>query len=470
MARLTCDIIQNVKNAKGLNKLAKMSIKIQNNLQKNQKYVVDIVDYGANGEGVAKIDGVVAFVPFAIVGEKLEIQLVLVKKQFVIGKILQILEPSANRINPPCKYFGKCGGCQLQHMNYYEQLKLKTDMVKNAIEKYAKLDCEINGCAPSPNQYGYRNKFAFPLFEKDGKICAGMYRIASHNIVEIDDCLLQEDCKFVLNEFLKFANEQKYDVHDGQSKNGLKHLVVRSNNDNILVCVVSSKKLHNLQKFGAILQQKYKKVHIINNVNNLNNNVILGKKDQIVCGSGELDYEEFGIKYQVNAHSFLQVNTEVKKLLYNAVLNSINKNDVVIDAYSGAGVLSAIIAKNCKQVYGVEIIKEAVKNADELKNNNKIDNLTNICGDCKDIVPDLIKKCGANVVVLDPPRKGCDQKVIEALLDSEPAKIVYVSCNPATLARDLNLLSNKYVQEKITPYDMFPQTANVETLVVLKKK
>lgn len=447
-----------------------MSIKIKNNLQKNQKYVVDIIDYGANGEGIAKIDGVVTFVPFAIVGEKVEIQLILIKKQFVIGKIIKIIESSENRVAAPCKYFEKCGGCQLQHMNYYEQLKLKTDMVKNAIEKYAKLDCEVNGCVASPNQYAYRNKFAFPLYIQDGKICAGMYRVSSHNIVKIDDCLLQEDCKFVLDSFLNFANEQKYEVYSETSKNGLKHLVVRSNDDGILVCVVSTQKLHNLKEFATKLQQKYKKVHIINNINRLDNNVILGNKDYVVCGSGELEYDEFGIKYQINSHSFLQVNSEIKKLLYSAVLNNIEEHDVVIDAYSGAGVMSAMIAKKCKYVYGIEIVKEAVRNADELANRNKIDNLTNICGDCKVELPVIIAQNKANVVVLDPPRKGCDQKVLEVLLDSEPEKIIYISCNPATLARDLKILSSKYLQEKITPYDMFPQTANVETMVVLKKR
>ena len=438
-----------------------MGIKNQNNLQKNQKYIVDIVDYGANGEGVAKIDGIPVFVPFSIVGEQVEVVIIFVKKDFAIGKLLSVVKTSEHRVEPRCAYYGKCGGCQLQHMDYGEQLNYKTNFVKNSLKKYAGYTGDVKKCIVSAKEYLYRNKFSFPVGKIGKKIIVGMYRPLSHNLVEIENCSIQEDCRDIIDCFLKYANECDVDA---------KHLVARTNGDEILVAVVSAKKLQKLQNFAQYLQQKYKKVHILNNINTKNNNVILGDKDIIVCGDGQICYNEFGVVYDINIHSFMQVNNDIKRQLYNKVLAEIDSDNVVIDAYSGAGLLSAIMAKKCKSVYGIEIIKEAVDSAEKLKKENAIDNLENICGDCAVILPNLVEKVKTDTIVLDPPRKGCDKKVVDAILSVLPDKIVYISCNPATLARDLKMFMDKYEICLVQPFDMFPQTANVETLVILKLK
>lgn len=448
----------------------KKDILSKNIPQKNQTYVVDIIDYGSNGEGIAKIDGYTVFVPFALVGEQVEVLIVQSKKDFAFGKVLNVIKPSEHRVNAPCPYFKKCGGCQLQHMSYGEQLKYKTNFVQNCLKKYADLAVEVDSCVPSESEYSYRNKFSFPVQEIDGKVAVGMYRLASHKFVPIENCLLQTEAKQVIDCFVEYANKFDVKAYNEQIKKGVKHLVCRFWDNSILLTIVSAQKMQNLQFLYEKLQKYYKNVNISVNINKKENNVILGDKDYLEFGESHLHIEEYGLKYSINNHSFMQVNNGVKHLLYNSILQNIDVGDVVVDAYSGAGVLSGIMAQKCKQVYGIEIVKPAVDSANKLVEENNIANLTNICGDCAEELPKLVEKLNNFVVVLDPPRKGCDKKVLDALNKTRPQKIIYVSCNPATLARDLNCLKENYRVEKITPFDMFSQTANVETLVVLSKK
>ena len=442
----------------------------QINLQKNQQFVVKIIDYGANGEGIAKINGLTVFVPFALVGETVEILIVQVKKDFAFAKVLNVVEKSNKRVDAPCPYFTKCGGCQLQHMDYSEQLQYKTYFVRNCLKKYANISADVNACKPCVNEYKYRNKFSFPVQEVDGKICVGMYRVGSHKFVKIDDCLLQTNAKNIIDAFIDYATKYNIKVYNDQTKNGVKHLVCRFFDDEILLTIVATKKMQNLQYLYDNLCKNYKIVNISVNINKKENNVIMGDVDYTKFGSGYLQIQEYGLKYFINNHSFMQVNNYIKHQLYNEVLNYVNTNDTVIDAYSGAGVLSAILAQKCKRVYGIEIVKPAVESANMLAKNNRIKNCTNICGDCAVELPKLVDKLSDFIVVLDPPRKGCDVKVLQALNKTLPNKIIYISCNPATLARDLNILNDNYNVQSITPYDMFPQTANVETLAILTKK
>lgn len=438
--------------------------------QKNEKNVVKIIDYGSKGEGIAKIDGFTVFVPFSLIGEEIEILIVQSKKDFAFGKVLNVVKSSEHRTEALCPYFQKCGGCQLQHMDYNQQLKYKTSFVQNCLKKYANINVNINNCVPSDNIYGYRNKFSFPVEEVNGKVRVGMYRIASHKFVPIEDCLLQINARHIIDAFEEYANAYDINVYNEQTRNGVKHLVCRIFEDSILLTIVSTQKLQNLQFIYEKLQKYYKNVNICVNINKKDNNVILGEKDYIEFGDGFLQVCEYGLNYKINNHSFMQVNNQVKHKLYNSVLKNISSNDVVVDAYSGAGVLSGIMSQNCKMVYGIEIVKPAVDSANKLAKENNIENLINICGDCAIELPRLVEKLKDFVVVLDPPRKGCDMKVLNALNKTLPNKIIYISCNPATLARDINLLKENYNVEEVTPYDMFPQTANVETLVVLTRK
>ena len=442
--------------------------KNQINVQKNQKYIVKIEDFGSNGEGIAKIDGFTVFVPFAIVGEEVEIVIILIKSTFAIGKVLNIIKSSPNRVEPKCPYFKKCGGCQLQHMNYLLQLDYKRNFVQNCMNKYYSNDANVENCVPSVNVYNYRNKFAFPVQKIDGKICVGMYRINSHDFIKIDDCAIQTDCKNAIDAFVDWANEYNVEVYNESEKQGVRHIIARIYNNDLLFVVVSTKKMQKFDKLYEKLSKNYNIVGLINNINTKNNNVIIGDKDYVVYGENKLSICENGINYTINSHSFMQVNNEIKTKLYDAILNNIQKDDIVIDAYSGAGVLSAMMAKKCQKVYGIEIVKEAVDDANMLKRNNNLRNLENLCADCAVAVPEIVNKSNANVIVLDPPRKGCDKNVAQTVNNSGANKIIYVSCNPATLARDLNYLNN-YEIVCVTPYDMFPQTANVETLVILNK-
>lgn len=443
-------------------------------LKKNDELEVLIERIGANGEGVAIHDGIVIFVPLALVRERVLVHIINDKNSFLVAKVVKIITPSEKRVAPPCPYFGKCGGCDIQHMPYQMQLEFKKEMVKNSLEKYAKIQTSVSDVVASEKQLRCRNKFAFPVQMENGELKIGMYQKNSHRIIDIDDCLLQsENVKKIITLFREYMLENHISGYNEHAHAGdVKHIVVREHNDEfILTVVVTNKKFNKFEPLIKKLKTAFSSFGIIKNVNLLNNNVIFGNLDEHIYGLTELEFNEFGINYSVNNRSFLQVNDHIKNEIYNKILELLEGQENVIDAYSGAGLLSSIIAKHAQNVWGVEIVKEATENANNLKNKNNLNNLTNKNGDCAKIIPELAKELSGNfAVVVDPPRKGLDKLVVEAFLMSEPKQIVYLSCNPATLARDLGLLKEKYNIELVQPYDMFPQTANVETLVSLTLK
>lgn len=439
-------------------------------MKKNDILDVSIVDMGCNLEGIAKADGAVLFVPYAISGEKLKAQVINTKQRAYIAKILEITEPSPYRVKPRCPYFTKCGGCQVQHIAYEKQLELKNKLVQNAITNIGKLDIAVNPCVPCENQYYYRNKFAFPLNPETKKI--GMFRTNSHNIVDISDCAIQQPwAKDVIDIVNSYVEKNDVSVYDETTKTGsLKHIVARCfANQYLITLVINDEKLPNIESLIDALKQKFDNFGLNYNINKSKNNVILSEKFRHIYGLKSIKCTEFGVNYEINNASFMQVNDDIKHKIYQAVFDAVS-GDVVVDAYSGAGLLSAMLSKNAKQVYGIEIVPDAVKSADNLCRENKITNLKNICGDTAVELPKLASKLNKFSLVLDPPRKGCDPKVIETILKSAPEKIVYVSCNPSTLARDLCGLKEKYNVVSITPFDMFPETCHVETLAVLKLK
>ena len=440
-------------------------------LKKNDELEVDIVRLGANGEGVAMYQGMVIFVPFALVGERVLVHIVCDKKTFFFAKLLKVIKPSKDRIEPKCPYFGRCGGCDLQHMSKECEQSFKKEMVQNSLEKYAKIQTEINDVVDSDKEFGYRNKFAFPVREENGEIKIGMFAKNSHRVIDVNECLLQsQTSKTIVDCFREFLKESKLSAFNEQSGNGLvKHIVVREkDNSFVLTVVVTENQDVNFEPLISKLKNYFKCFGIVKNVNKLNNNVIFGNLDIKIYGNDEIEIEEFGVKYSVNNRSFFQVNNFIKTKIYEKIIELVGTENNIIDAYSGAGLLSAVLAKTSKNVYGVEIVKEATENANKLKNENKLYNLTNINGDCAKVIPELSKKLkGDFAIVVDPPRKGLDKKVVESFLEAVPHKIVYLSCNPATLARDLGLLKEKYDITFVQPYNMFPNTANVETLVEL---
>ena len=443
-------------------------------LKKNDRVVVKIERLGANGEGVAIYNGVVIFVPFALVGDEVLIHIINDKNNFLIGKIVEIKKPSKNRVEAVCPYFTKCGGCDLQHMSYDDQLAFKKQLVGDTLKKYAKITHEINDVVPSPKVFRYRNKFAFPVQEEAGEIKIGMFRKNSHRIVEIEDCMLQsEKTKIILKLFKEYMKENNISAYNEETKKGtIKHIVVReADNDFVLTVVVTDEKFNKFTPLIEKLKTHFSSFGIFKNVNKLNNNVIFGSLDKKIYGIYELEKNDFGVQYFVNNRSFLQVNDEIKNLIYQKIIDTLGSQKNVIDAYSGAGLLSSVIAKSGTKVYAVEIVKEATGNENKLKFLKDLYNLTNKNGDCGRVIPELAKELKGNFsIVVDPPRKGLDDAVVDVFLKTNPKLIVYLSCNPATLARDLSKLMQEYKIDFIQPYDMFPQTANVETLVCLRRK
>lgn len=443
-------------------------------MKKNDKYIVDIIDMGMDGEGIAKVDGQIVFVPYAILGEKVEVLIIKTKSKFAVGKVINVISPSAVRCEPKCPYFTKCGGCDVQHIKYEDQLTLKRNSLQNTLKRIGGVTCTVQDVVSSKNKYQYRNKVALPVVYQNGQTIIGMYRRSTHNVVEITDCSIQmpfiKDLLTVTNKYITDNNIIGYTEESG--KGLLRHVVARYNNHTLLVTlVVTSKDVPNLNSYYNILKEHFKTVGLNININNKNTNVIMGSKTIHIAGVKELIITENDICYSVPNDSFLQVNNDIRNKIYNYVLKNIKSSDIIVDLYSGAGVLTSMLSKKANHVYGIEIVESAVNSANNLVRLNGINNVTNICGDAFIELKKLANKLNGNYsIVVDPPRKGLGDNVVEQLNNVEPNRIIYISCNPATLSRDLRGLSQKYNILSITPFDMFPQTKHLETVVVLEKQ
>ncbi|MBQ8749153.1 MAG: 23S rRNA (uracil(1939)-C(5))-methyltransferase RlmD [Clostridia bacterium] len=441
-------------------------------MKKNEIYEIEIIDIGNNGEGIGKVDDFVVFIPYTLKGEIIKTLILKVNKNFAYGKILNIVKQSEFRVEPPCPYFYKCGGCNLQHLQYAKQLVVKKNIVETTLKKQLG-EVEVKDCVASNLQYAYRNKMQLPATING----IGMFRENSHDIVEIENCLL---CDNWIQTFIKniklFIQATNLTLYDEENHKGvLRHILARKVDNNYsFTLVINAEKLPKEDKLIEILSNDFESFSLFYCVNKIKNNTIL--TNNIVClyGNATQNTVDFEIEYFISPNSFLQVNRYIQNCIYQKIQSLLNSNQIVIDAYSGAGLLSAILSKKAKQVYGIEIVKSATENAEALMKHNKIANVKNINGDCALILPTLVEdlsKSEDNIsLVLDPPRKGCDEKVLEAITLAKPNEIFYISCNPSTLARDLKKLTTSYDIEFIEPYDMFPQTKHIETLVRLKLK
>lgn len=449
----------------------------QHNINKNDIIELTIDSYGDNGEGVGRFFGVAVFVPFTIIGERVIAKIILKKKNFVVGKLIDILEKSPHRITPKCDVYTKCGGCQLQHMDDYAQKEYKDRVIKDKIERMAKITTKADNVYFGENRTRYRNKLQLPLTEKDGKLIGGFYAPYSHRIVEIEDCLLQDSTSIKVFKVIKeYANENRVTGYVEETKSGLlRHLVIRKSESGMLITLVIN---GNTLPYKEKLIEKLNSLHInfglYININKKDTNVIFGERFIHLFGQESLTYYENNIEYDVTPQSFLQVNDEIKEIMYSRAINCHNfkKDECVINAYSGAGLLTSYFAKRVNKAYGIEIIDEATQSANRLAIKNNIENMVNITGDCGEELPKLINAIRKEkvVLVLDPPRKGVDENVIKAIITSLPKEIIYISCNPSTLSRDIGLLKDYYDVKLIEPYDMFPQTSHVETLAKLSLK
>lgn len=442
-------------------------------MEKNQELEVLIDSYGSDGQGVARYNNFVIFVPRAIVGEIVKIHIIKVSKSYAVGKIIELIKPAKERCESSCDVYGKCGGCSLQHVNYNETLNIKRKIVQDAFLKIAGMnDVEVLPVVASKNNYCYRNKSAFPLCVVNDKLEVCMYRNLSHNPVVVNDCSISHN---IINKCAKIFKNYANNNFNPKELVFFKYLVVRVVQNKVLVTIVSDEPLKNVSGlfFDLIegLNLTQEEIGLFWCRKQMDNNVILEGTVKHLFGIRSIECEILGVNVEISPLSFFQVNYDIMNLIYKKVQDNINKNDIVVDAYSGAGLMSALISQKAKQVYGIEIVKEATKNADWLKKENNILNLTNINGDMNIELPKLVAKIHEiDTLVVDPPRKGMDSSVLETILQAKPRKIIYVSCNPATLARDVKALSEKYEVKEVEPFDMFPQTSHVETFAILEEK
>ena len=432
---------------------------------------LEILNLGINGEGVAKEDSKIFFVPFALPNEKVEVEIVKERENLAFCNLKKIIKKSNKRVEPKCKFFYKCGGCNLEHFDYLESLNFKKNLVRETIKKIAGIDAEVLDVIESKN-YHYRNKMVFPIARIDGKNIVGMFKEKTHFVVEISECKIAESSiNRALKIFKKFIQDLKLEGYFQNEKNGvLKYFVCRILDGVPCVVLVAKKDISNsIKNLEEYFKKEFEKYSIWLNINNKKTSEIFSDNFKFIAGKKEIDLIEFDIKHSVHPYSFMQVNNEIKEKLYHEILNNVSKDSTILEGYSGAGLLTAILSRKAKFVYGIEINKSATKDANLLKFNNNIGNIVNINGDSAIKLPEILKTNNDLTVVVDPPKAGLDKKLIDSLNENVVKKIIYIACGLTTLARDLKLLKENYSIKKIQPFDMFPNTNHVETLVVLER-
>jgi 23S rRNA (uracil1939-C5)-methyltransferase len=447
-------------------------------VEKNKDYFIEIKDIGNDGEGIGKIDDFTIFVNNALPGEKIKARIVKIKKNFAYGKILEIVTPSKNRIEPLCPVAKRCGGCNLQHLKYESQVEFKTKKVYDALTRIGKFDNpEVQKCIGMKNPYNYRNKAQYPVGYKDG-LKIGFYAARSHEIIDNKNCMIQHMANEKIIEIIRnFIESENISAYNEETGSGLiRHIMTRIGfyTGEILVClIINGKKLPKAEKLIENLKQIEGLKGIVLNVNTQKTNVVLGPKNIVIWGRDYITDYIGDIKYNISVHSFYQVNPVQANILYETALNyaDLSGSENVLDLYCGIGTISLFLAKKAKKVIGVEIVPQAIEDAKKNAEINNIQNIEFICGASEEVVPQIYKAgFKADVIVVDPPRKGCDVSVIDTIIKMEPKKVIYVSCDPATLARDLKMLCEyKYKLRKVQPVDQFCFSTHVETVVLITK-
>lgn len=453
----------------------------QNIVEKNKEYVVDIIDNGFEGEGIAKIEGLTIFIPNAIKGEKVRILIVKVLASHAFGKIIEIIKLSKDRIEADCSTYKRCGGCSLRHIKYEETLKIKQNIIQSLVNKTLKNKIKVQETLGMENPYHYRNKAQYPIGKnKDGKEVMGVFANRSHEIIPIHKCLIQNErteeiAKFIFDYIVK----NKISIYDEKTGKGLvRHIVTKigiKTGEIMCIIVINGKSIPNENEFVNQVTSKFTDVKtIVKNINTKNTNIILGNQNVNLFGNGYIEDVLGTFRFKISPLSFYQVNPVQAERLYQIGVEAagITKNDTVFDLYCGIGTISLFMSKYAKKIYGIEIVKEAIDAAKENANINHIDNTEFIAGDVEKVFDDLIysQKVIPDIVMVDPPRKGLDNKSVENILQIRPKKLVYISCNPATLVRDLAKFEKKYEIKRIKPVDMFPFCRHVECVALMGRK
>ena len=450
--------------------------------RKNDIVTLKIEDCGIDGEGIGKADGFTVFVKDAVIGDTVRAKIMKAKKNYGYGRLEEIITPSPDRVEPKCQFARQCGGCQLQALSYEKQLEFKTSKVRGHLERIGGFtDIPMEKILGMDQPFHYRNKAQFPVGKsKDGRIITGFYAGRTHSIIENRDCALgvtrnKEVLDRVIAHMEKF-HIQPYDENTG--KGLVRHVLIRYGffTDEMMVClIINGEKLPGEEALVKSLRQIPEAVSVMVNVNKKRNNVILGEKVRLLWGQPYITDKIGEISYQISPLSFFQVNPYQTGRLYGKALEyaQLSGNETVWDLYCGIGTISLFLAQKAKMVRGVEIIPAAIENAKENACLNGFDNTEFFVGKAEEVLPEQFARTGerADVIVVDPPRKGCDETLLSTIIEMQPDRVVYVSCDSATLARDLKYLCERgYELKKVCPVDMFPNTVSVETVVLLSHK
>ncbi|MBQ7057936.1 MAG: 23S rRNA (uracil(1939)-C(5))-methyltransferase RlmD [Firmicutes bacterium] len=449
-------------------------------VQKNMDLLLSIDSLTAEGMGVGRYNGFTVMVPGSLPGEEVLAHIVKLMKNYAIGKCLKIQKASPMRTEPLCPNYEKCGGCQFMHLSYEAQLQEKRETVLSAVRRIGQFTAEEISDSIIENTRGmedpiyYRNKAQFPVQLRDGQLIHGFYAPHSHRLIPVSDCLIQSRTANSLAEKItRYADSLGMSAYDEQSGKGmLRHILIRDDEqtEEVSVCLVINQKKLPHQENWIRFAEKEGITSFSVNINQTRSNVILGKETKILYGKPYMTAKIGDLSYHVSPVAFFQVNSRQTKVLYDLVKEMIDPQaeDAVWDIYCGAGTIGLYLAKCVRMIYGVEVVPEAIENAHDNMRLNGITNAEYYVGKAEELVPEKLKS-GIRVdkAVIDPPRSGCDRALLDALLAMVPKRIVYVSCDPATLARDLKVLCEAYQIERICPVDMFPHTGHVESVVKL---
>jgi 23S rRNA (uracil1939-C5)-methyltransferase len=450
-------------------------------VQTGQKVELTITGYSHSGEGVGKYEGFTLFVPFAVLGERVLAQVEAVKKNHGRARMVEVIRPSPERSAPPCGVFGKCGGCQLQHVSYAEQLRMKERQVRDSFFRIGRMEeVMIHPVIGMDHPWGYRNKAQVPFGMEGGKVVAGFYAPKSHRIVDTDACLIQHPLNDrVIRKVKQLARRLNTPIYDERNHCGiLRHVMVRTGfhtGECMVVLVTNGENLPRRQQWVEELRRESPGLKsVVQNVNPRRTNVILGPENRLLWGR-KVIYDRIGdVVFAISPNSFFQVNPVQTKVLYDQVAKyaALTGVETVIDAYCGIGTIALYLARRAKRVYGVDVVGAAIRDAKQNAALNGMGHVTFEEGAAEEVMPRWHREgIRPDVIVLDPPRKGCDPALLETAASMKPGRIVYVSCNPATLARDAKYLSELgYRVREVQPVDMFPQTGHVECCALLEPK
>ena len=435
------------------------------------------VDISSEGKGVVKVGRDIIFCDGLFPNEEADIEILYQRASVLFGKVKKLYTLSKDRIQPKCKICTSCGGCQYQQIRYEKQLEFKTDRVKEAMKRIAHVDIKVNDCIGAKNPYHYRNKIQMP-YQKDrkGNIVYGFYKQNTHEIIPTKECMIEDKrAASILWDIKELLKEYKIPIYNEDNGKGiLRYVLIRTSyhyDELMVVLITSMMNFPGQRNFVDALLKKHPEITtVVENVNSRHTNVILGNKEKILYGPGFIKDSILGLTFEISPSSFYQVNPEQVEVLYKTALDliDINKQQVVLDAYSGVGTIGLIASKNAKKVISVEIVKDAHKNAIENAKRNNISNIEFHCGDAGEFISSY--DGDLDIVIMDPPRKGSDEKFLSTLINKRVKQIIYVSCDPETMARDVGYLSSHYKVTYLQPVDNFPMTAHVETVVGLYLK